>query len=106
MQRRGGSDAEDLLEDDLDLVNENTGINVGGRVEISDDESLQDDRERIKDDLFGHVSQFFGVFWKKAFLFKDDFDGEEVQERNRQQALDDYGDDDSRSESEQSGKYF
>jgi hypothetical protein len=37
------------LDDDLDLVNENIGRHVGGRVEISDDE---DDREKIKHDLF------------------------------------------------------
>ncbi|CAD5232952.1 unnamed protein product [Bursaphelenchus xylophilus] len=43
------SDADDLLEDDLDLVNENIGMKVGGRVQISDDE---DDREKIQRELF------------------------------------------------------
>lgn len=45
-----------MLEDDLDLLNENFGRNVGGRVEISDDD--EDDRERIKGALFGHVCIF------------------------------------------------
>ncbi|CAD5223704.1 unnamed protein product [Bursaphelenchus okinawaensis] len=43
------SDADDLLDDDLDLVNENIGVKVGGRVQISDDE---DDREKIQRELF------------------------------------------------------
>ena len=38
---------------DLELLNENVGRTVGGRVEISDDE--ENDRERIKEGLFGHV---------------------------------------------------
>jgi hypothetical protein len=43
------------LDDDLELLNENTGEqNKRGRVEISDDE---DDRERIKDQLFGRVKR-------------------------------------------------
>lgn len=50
---RANSDIDDLLDDDLDLLDENVGRKVGGRVAISDDE--EDDRERIKGDLFGHV---------------------------------------------------
>ncbi|KAI1712859.1 SH2 domain-containing protein [Ditylenchus destructor] len=44
------SDDGELSDDDLDLVKDNLGLKVGGRVQISDDE---DDRERIKSDLFG-----------------------------------------------------
>lgn len=45
----------------MDLLNENIGHNVRGRVEISDDE---DDRERIKGQLFGTVSLTYPLFFK------------------------------------------
>ncbi|KAI6199791.1 Suppressor of Ty 6-like protein [Aphelenchoides besseyi] len=46
---RSGSVSDDLLDDDLDLVNENTGKHAGGRVEISDDE---EDRLKIEREIF------------------------------------------------------
>ncbi|KAL7079838.1 hypothetical protein ACQ4LE_000385 [Meloidogyne hapla] len=82
---KAGSD-DDLLEDDLDLLNENIGHNVRGRVEISDDE---DDRERIKGQLFG-TSDFV--------------DDSRPNEREYQQR--EYVDAGSRSESEQSEDPF
>nr|CAD2207292.1 unnamed protein product [Meloidogyne enterolobii] len=82
---KAGSD-DDLLEDDLDLLNENIGHNVRGRVEISDDE---DDRERIKGQLFG-TSDFVD-------------DGRPNEQEYQQRAYTDAG---SRSESEQSEDPF
>lgn len=41
----------ELSEEDLDVINENLGIEVGGRVQLSEDEE-EDARERIQKDLF------------------------------------------------------
>ena len=83
---KAGSDAsDDLLEDDLELLNENTGQTVRGRVAISDDEE-QDDRERIRDHLFD----------------RDDYGDEAAEPAQYQREYDE----ESRSESGQSGFYF
>ena len=80
---KAGSDAsDDLLEDDLELLNENTGQTVRGRVAISDDEE-QDDRERIRDHLFD----------------RDDYGDEAAEPAQYQREYDE----ESRSESGQSG---
>uniref|UniRef100_A0A915EDD2 Helix-turn-helix DNA-binding domain-containing protein n=1 Tax=Ditylenchus dipsaci TaxID=166011 RepID=A0A915EDD2_9BILA len=85
---RANSDEDDLLDDDLDLLDENIGRKKGGRVEMDSDD--EDDRERIKNDIFD----------------QEDEDG--AEEERRRQAPREYEDDEeaSRSESEQSEGQF
>lgn len=44
------SDGE-LSEEDLEVINENLGLEVGGRVQLSDDDD-EDPQQRIEKDLF------------------------------------------------------
>ncbi|KAH7696935.1 SH2 domain-containing protein, partial [Aphelenchoides avenae] len=50
--KSGSELEEDLEEDDLELVNENIGVQRGGRVVLDSDEE-DDDRQRLRNDLFG-----------------------------------------------------
>ncbi|KAL3102217.1 hypothetical protein niasHS_003626 [Heterodera schachtii] len=81
---KGSDVSDDLLDDDLDLLNENYQ-NTRGRVEISDDE--EDVRERIKDRIFGPE-------------YEDEARVEQPQYAQN------YEEDESRSESEQSEDQF
>jgi transcription elongation factor SPT6 len=50
---KGESEVSELMDDELELINENIGRKVGGRVQLdSDDED--DDRTRVQNDLFGY----------------------------------------------------
>ncbi|KAI1722453.1 SH2 domain-containing protein [Ditylenchus destructor] len=77
------SDDGELSDDDLDLLKDNLGMKVGGRVQISDDE---DDCERIKSDLFGqnnfdeHEDQ----------LDRDIYDDEAQSDGESEQSEDDF----------------
>lgn len=96
-QKSDKSDELELSDEDLNLVNENLGVDVGGRVQLSDDEDEQlDAQERINRDLFDRVS-----FKKKIAIesILNQEGGESPDERPHERDVDE------RTESDLSGTH-